>query len=398
MKRVLVLGGKLQGLEAAYLMKKAGWHVTVMDKNPAAAAAGLADRFLQDDIMTAECLCQEMQQADLVIPALEKLPVLEYISAAASECGARLMFNLHSYNISCSKLRSDKLFQELGVPAPLPWPDCSFPIIVKPSERSGSEGVARIEDEAELSLYQQRYGSLEGQVVQQYVAGPSYSIEIVACKGRLKTFQVTELEMDAVYDCKRVICPSGLSREMEAEFAACAATLAKAVELEGIMDVEVILHEGKLKVLEIDARLPSQTLTAVYQSTGVIAPEVYGTEERQGGSVDRYTFAQAQGVIYEHVEVSDGVLRTAGEHIMGSRGPLKLIENFFGADEALTNYRPGSRTWAATLIIRAETRQQAWQKHLQVIDNIVQAENLSGFEDREPEVPVSFGSREEEAV
>ena len=27
MKRVLVLGGKLQGLEAAYLMKKAGWHV-----------------------------------------------------------------------------------------------------------------------------------------------------------------------------------------------------------------------------------------------------------------------------------------------------------------------------------------------------------------------------------
>ena len=56
MKRVLVLGGKLQGLEAAYLMKKAGWHVTVMDKNPAAAAAGLADRFLQDDNISRRLL------------------------------------------------------------------------------------------------------------------------------------------------------------------------------------------------------------------------------------------------------------------------------------------------------------------------------------------------------
>ena len=45
--------------------------------------------------------------------------------------------------------------------------------------------------------------------------------------------------------------------------------IAELIELKGIMDVEVIDDEGILKVLEIDARIPSQTPTVVYHSTGV---------------------------------------------------------------------------------------------------------------------------------
>ena len=37
---IAVVGGKLQGVEAVYLAKKAGWKTLVIDKNPDVPAAG----------------------------------------------------------------------------------------------------------------------------------------------------------------------------------------------------------------------------------------------------------------------------------------------------------------------------------------------------------------------
>jgi pyrrolysine biosynthesis protein PylC len=62
-------------------------------------------------------------------------------------------------------------------------------------------------------------------------------------------------------------------------------------------------------------------------------------------------------VIYEHVRVSDGGVETAGEHVMSRVGPLYVRRNFFGADEAITNYHPGRRQWAATLIFSGRCRE-----------------------------------------
>ena len=36
---------------------------------------------------------------------------------------------------------------------------------------------------------------------------------------------------------------------------------------------------------------------------------------------------------------------------MGSASPLRLVPGFFGADEALTDYRPEAEEWSATLIV-----------------------------------------------
>jgi len=42
--RVAIIGGRLQGLEAVYLAKKAGWQTLLVDKEAAVPAAGLCDR------------------------------------------------------------------------------------------------------------------------------------------------------------------------------------------------------------------------------------------------------------------------------------------------------------------------------------------------------------------
>lgn len=390
--RVAVLGGKLQGVEACYLAKKAGWDVLLVDKNPAAPAAGLADDFLALDLLNRDQLTQVLRTVAFVVPALEDQAVLAAIQGCAQAAGARLLYDREAYALSSSKLASDKLFARLGIPAPRPWPDCRLPVTVKPSGASGSEGVRQIQTAAELAAFMGQVGRPDEWVVQEFLAGPSYSIEIAGIAGDFRTFQVTELEMDAGYDCKRVLAPALLAPVKVQRLADYALILAQELQLNGIMDVEVILHDDTLKVLEIDARLPSQTLTAVYHSTGVNVLALLAGKFTAGQDQKQLTTAAARGVVYEHIRVAGDALEVCGEHSMAGGGHLHVATGFFTADEAITNFRPGKKEWVATLIVTGDNRRQAWQRREQVIRNISRACGLTQYRDPvPPPLPDSAG-------
>lgn len=266
--QVAVLGGKLQGVEAVYLAQKAGWQVILVDRDQAAPAVGMCDQFLQFDMLEKDKLGQLFHEVQFVIPALENKAALESINQCALAAGVKTFYDPAAYQLSSSKIKSDRLFADLELPVPKPWP-CGFPLTVKPSGASGSAHVYKIDNPRDFKELLRRLGNSEEWVIQEYLAGPSYSIEVVGCQGDYRPFQITELEMDDVYDCQRVLAPAELSPEKVQEFKDCAVKIARAISLNGIMDVEVILHDHKLKVLEIDARLPSQTPTVVYKSTGI---------------------------------------------------------------------------------------------------------------------------------
>jgi pyrrolysine biosynthesis protein PylC len=76
---------------------------------------------------------------------------------------------------------------------------------------------------------------------------------------------------------------------------------------------------------------------------------------------------EEKGVIYEHINVSPHLIAVSGEHIMSGTGSLHLEQDFFGADEALTNYASGRENWVATLIVSDADRQAAWEKRNSVI-------------------------------
>jgi len=195
--------------------------------------------------------------------------------------------------------------------------------------------------------------------------------------------------MDTSHDCKRVLAPTELPPELTMEFEEMSLAIAEALELRGVMDVEVIVHDGLPKVLEVDARLPSQTPTAVYWSTGVNIVEMLGTLFLQGSldcvlkqrSKPGRSSKPPRGVIYEHISVSRNRLEVAGEHIMTGVGPLQIRRDFFGADEAITNYAPGWDAWVATLIISGTDRQDAWDRRCQVIEEIRRRFELGGYFD-----------------
>ena len=79
---------------------------------------------------------------------------------------------------------------------------------------------------------------------------------------------------------------------------------------------------------------------------------------------------QCRGVVYEHIRVNKDTLEFCGEHIMSHAGPLRRVPGFYGADEAITNFREGRAPWVATLITTGKDRQAALHKRSRVLEGI----------------------------
>lgn len=382
--RVAIVGGKLQGVEAVYLAKKAGWEVILVDKYSEVPAVELCDQFYSLDVTKVVEWIPLLRGIDLIIPALENQEALDSLVRTANYAGVPLVFDEDAYEISSSKIRSNAMFAETGVPAPIPWPECGFPIIVKPSVASGSEGVIKIKSTLEFQRFLVEK-DLTDWVIEEYLEGPSYSLEVIGYSGVYKVLQITELHMDESYDCKRVVGSAAvLSEELKETFEQIGLGLARSLNLNGIMDIETILHQGQLKVLEIDARLPSQTPIAVYHSTGINMLKILGEAFVQGKPWQAFDILEKRGVIYEHIHVTDDCLEISGEHIMTDVGPLHRYADFFGADEALSSYSPGQTEWVATLIITGKDCQAAWQKRSLVIQEIQKEFGIRHYYDRHP--------------
>ena len=356
--KLLVVGGKLQGTEALYLAQKAGFKTLLVDKRPTPPGRNLAHDFIQYEFgsdMAGPCL---ETRPDLILPALEDTPALEAIQTWAKAQNIPLAFDLEAFKISSSKLASNALFQTLSLPVPLPWPHCQLPVVAKPDSASGSQGVAIFRTPKDVEALATEEPNW---VIQEYLEGPSYSIEILGTPGNYQTLQITEIHMDPEYDCNRVTAPVGLPPALTRDFEEMALTLAQNLGLAGIMDLEVILHKGHLKLLEIDARLPSQTPMTVYWSSGVNMVTL----------LSRIFTGQPQALprahdpvptLVEHIQVNPLEIEILGEHIMSTDGPLTLEKDFFGANEALTTYAPGKLNWVATLIFTAPDAKTLAQK------------------------------------
>ncbi len=368
--KVIVVGGKLQGIEASYLARKAGWQIILIDKNPQVPARGLSDEFVLCDVTKEKKKAlMAMKKGDLIIPALEDKATLQSLEKMAEEECLPLAFDSKAYELTSSKKKSDSLFEELNLPRPEAWPNSSFPLILKPSGLSGSRGIRKVSNPEELESFLAQ-NEIQDWVVQEYLEGPSYSLEVLGHQGRFFCLQPTEIHVDRNYDCKRIFAPAELSPRLKAEFEETSLKIAEALSLEGIMDVEVILNQGKLKVLEIDARLPSQTPSAVFKSTGINMLELlYHIFAKHQLPEIRYPERETF-VIYEHIEITLDKIEILGEHRIGSAGSLRLVKDFFEAEEALTDYAEGKKNWVATLIISGGTREIVWKKHEEILTKI----------------------------
>lgn len=367
MLQVLIIGGKLQGTEVTYLAKKAGYHTVVVDRRKQAPAFGLADEAVSLDVTTE---CEKMialfLKADVVIPAVEKEEVLEKILEYGEIANVPVVFDKDAYHISSSKQLSNALFEKLLLPMPGKYPECSYPVIIKPDGLSGSTGVRKAfsKEEAEKILD----GMEADAVVQEFLEGRSFSLEVISDGKQFYFPQITEVVIDKDYDCKRIIAPAQLSKDEEEQFYQIGTTLVKALKIKGIFDIEVICHNGILKLLEIDARFPSQTPISVYHSTGInmVAMLVELALGQRMDQIKKYE----KVCYYQQIQVKADEIRVIGEHILEDCKELSIKKGFFGATEGITDYQEGSNSFKAILIVNGETKEEAYHKFLNCIEQI----------------------------
>lgn len=383
--KILVAGGALQGVEVAYLAAKAGLETVLVDQRKNAPAAGLVPTFRQADVLDAEALSRIGADVDLVFPALESPEALAALHDWAVRRGVPMIHDPRAYAVSSSKIKSERFFRDAGVAVPATWPDCRFPVIAKPAFGSGSQGIRFFTDSRCLTDALGDDPAAAGWIVQEFLPGPTYSVEVIRMAGRATAVQVTDLHMDEGYDCKRVTAPSALSSESQAELCDLSVTMADALDLNGIMDVEAVLHGGGFKVLEIDARFPSQTPMAVYWSCGINMVEMLVGAATGDAPGLRRPAAYLRGAVLEHVQVGPGVLRVTGEHAMTRADSLSVHADFFGADEAVTDFEDGKHSWVATLIFTGSDMDDAWGRRHASLSAIRRKFGIERFLDPSPD-------------
>lgn len=352
--RLGIVGGALQGIEATYLAHKAGWSTLVLDRREDAPARSISDESLTVDVAEEpERAFEALKDCDAVIPAIENMPVLNALEGMRDGLSGPLMFDPHAYSISSSKLKSNEVMAEMGVPLPKPWPECGFPVIVKPSCQSGSVGVSEVGCEEEVApALRKVYDLGDTPVIQEFVSGRSLSIEAVGDGRTAKAYITTEVVLDRGYDCKRVMCyPNMVDPAEETRFGRAMRDVSERIGLRGIMDMEAIEGRNGIRVLEIDARIPSQTPACILAGTGInLLSELYAASSGNWGDVRSTRRCSS----YEHLWFHDGVLEETGEKQFSHvRGP-RVESGLFGCDDAITDYRPGAAEWHGTFICSAD--------------------------------------------
>ncbi len=343
--KIAIIGGKLQATEACYLARACGMESILIDYDSSVPARGIADVFVCADVAAKdERAVKAMKEADLVLPANENDRVLEAICEICAENSIPLAFDPKAYSITKSKVISDRMMAEWGIPVPAHYPEGKAPYIIKPSGESGSTGVTYADSTQAVEEFLAKCEAPEQWVIEEYITGPSYSIEVIGVPGNYRTYAVTQIHMDGVYDCCKVTAPCPVTIGQERHFSDIGKRLAEMVNLHGIMDVEVIDDGEELKVLEIDARIPSQTPIVVLYSSGMNLlkeladvtltgdfsdenlADVYRTDMKNSDGSFKRRYA-----VYEHYRRVGNEIIQEGEHSMRDAGALNIRENVLGS-------------------------------------------------------------------
>ena len=384
--RLAIVGGALQGMEAVYLSERAGFEIVVIDKRPDAPALALVDEaYVLDPTKDVDRAMKIFSDCDAVLPACEELDLLETLNLNLKGTGIPFLFDMRSYKISCSKERSNILMEEAGVPIPRPWPECGFPVIVKPSCQSGSIGVTAAKNEVERLAGLKKVSELNDvPIIQEFVSGKSVSIEAIGNGKKARSYVTTEVILDSKYDCKMVRCNSNIiSSDKNELLRNVCKKAAEAMHLNALMDMEAIDTPNGLRVLEIDARIPSQTPAAIEAGTGInLLNELVDCAMNKSSTAINTGGAS----VYEHYAFKNGILSTSGEKVFGQVRNPKIHSGLFGSYKMITDYEPGKKEWYATVITKGRDEGEADKRHLAVRERMIDESNVKTFYDDSPEM------------
>ncbi len=209
-KAVLILGAGLMQEPAIRAAKELGFKTVVVDGNPAAICASLADRFENIDLKDKERLLDFARELKGKGPESELAGVFTAgtdFSANVAYVAENLGLPGHKYE-SClnasNKVRMRSCFLKEKVPSPQfeevdsNWlskisdktviDQIKFPKVLKPVDNMGGRGcrIVREKDELEEALLNAiKYSRTSKAIFEDFMDGPEFSIDSIVYKGTL---------------------------------------------------------------------------------------------------------------------------------------------------------------------------------------------------------------------
>ncbi len=204
MKKLAIIGASYLQKPLVHKALEMGYETHVFAWEDGAVCKALADHFYPVSITEVDeiCkICQRIQPRGIVSIGSDLATVV--VNRVADKLG------LIGNSLECTKLTTNKfLMRERLKASGIPCPDyslavegepcgISFPLIVKPVDRSGSRGVSLVRDVSSLAaaVQEARAQSFSAQVIiEQYVEGRELSVEAISWQGRHYILQFTDKE------------------------------------------------------------------------------------------------------------------------------------------------------------------------------------------------------------
>lgn len=286
----MVIGGSPLQLPAIDRAQEMGYYVAVLDRDANAPGRHAADVFYEKSTIDAEGVVAAARdfRPDAIITIGTDMP-MRALARAAAELGLPAPSSVAAFNAT-DKAAMAHALNSHGVPAPrtllvsssdgrvAATPEWSGPVIVKPSDSSGSRGVTLVEsaDALPAALQYARGATATGRVLmQEYMQGPEVSVEgfcfddgdveIVAITDKLTTGAPHFVELGHSQ-------PSGLPTEVQDRIQRVVTDAARALGLSNCaLHAEVIVTSEGPKIVEVGARLGGDFITShlVPLSTGI---------------------------------------------------------------------------------------------------------------------------------
>ena len=289
MKKVLIIGASILQFPAIQKAKEMGYYVGVADYNPKAIGIPYADEYFNVSTIDVEGVTKVAQsfKPDGIMTLATDMP-MRAVAAACEACGLPGI----SYETAVKatdKAEMIKTFEANGVEHP--WyfvaedktafdevlERITFPCIMKPTDNAGSRGVVLAHDIEELkNAYSYSQGESRGGavIIEEYLQGPEFSIEVMVVDGEPHVLQITDkLTTGAPHFVEMGHSqPTRQSEDNQAKIRDLAIRACKAVGINcGPAHVELILTKNGPKMVELGARMGGDCITThlVPLSTGI---------------------------------------------------------------------------------------------------------------------------------
>ncbi len=292
-RKLLVLAAGTLQIPVIKKAHQMGFYVIAVDGSPNAVGLKYADKAIVADITDKDKMlqlaCQE--QVDGVIhPCSEvSMSVLGYINDKMSLSGVSQEMAIRATNKSLMRTA----FKKYGAPSPMSYctvtsdeawriftQEFDTDAILKPSRNSGSRGIAKIEKGISLTQFMELYDrayteSRDNQVlIEQFIDGPEFSVEIIVWNGDVNVLAVTDKKTTGSPYFVELghNQPSVYSSDIVAKVKAAAIAGVKALELTNCAcHAEIKLEYNKAYIMEIGARLGGDFISTelTHLSTGV---------------------------------------------------------------------------------------------------------------------------------